>query len=30
MARRLAIAMWAMIVKEQDYDYHWFELTRAA
>lgn len=30
MARRLAIAMWAMIVKEQDYSYHWLELLMAA
>lgn len=30
MARRLAIAMWAMTVKEQDYDYHWAELPEAA
>jgi len=25
MARRLAVAMWAMTVKEQDYNYQWFE-----
>lgn len=30
MARRLAIAMWAMTVKEQDYNYHWAELPKAA
>ncbi len=30
MARRLAIAMWAMIVKEEDYNYHWFERHQAS
>ena len=30
MARRLAIAMWAMTVKEQDYNYRWFEQSKAA
>ncbi len=30
MARRLAIAMWAMTVKEQDYDYHWVKAPQAA
>jgi transposase len=30
MARRLAIAMWAMTVKEHDYAYQWYRLPRAA
>jgi len=30
MARRLAIVMWAMTVKEQEYNYSWFESAKAA